>query len=398
MAYAPPAITGAGLSVPVYPDILQDFVSAYQSAYGLPSYVQPDAADYQWISAVSKKANDAMGAVILCYNSRSPQTAVGADLDSIALIVNITRLPATFSEAALTITGVVGTVITNGVAVDQNGVLWALPTPLTIPTGGTTVVTAMCLTPGAVLAAPGIINQQSTPQGGWTGVTNVAAAIPGNPVETDSAFRGRIALSTGLNSLTTLDATIAAIAAVDGVTRYNVLENYTASSETIDGVTVNAHSIAAIVEGGDADDVAYAIYANRGIGCGMNNGITGFFATLVTDPITGYQMNVYFSLPTYVPIYTALSITAFAGYTAVTRTAVIAAVTNYLNSLQIGENVTLSGLYAAAMSVMPNISEPLFSITAFKLGTAPAPTGTADININGNAVAQGVSANCVVTP
>jgi len=403
MSYVAPSIGPAGLTVPAYADILASLITSYQSIFGTNVYLQPDAARYQWISVLAAKLNDNMGAIQLAYNARSAQTAVGADLDAIALMIPLTRLPAVAAQAALTIGGTVGTVITNGIAMDQQGNEWQLPSPLTIPTGGSIVVTAVCLTPGPVSAAIGTINIPSTPTAGWNTVTN-AAAVPasasqsGQAVETDSDFRGRIAISTGLRSLTTLDATIAAIAAVDGVTRYNVLENFTGSNATMDGITVNAHSIAVIVEGGVAEEVALAIYYNRGIGCGMNAGVTGFNATSITDPVTGYTMNVYFSLPTYRPVFTSLTVNAFAGYTSATRTAIQTAITNYLNSLQIGENVSLAALYAVAMSVNPNISVPLFSITAFTLGFSASPTGTADLNLNGNQVAQGVTADCVITP
>jgi uncharacterized phage protein gp47/JayE len=81
--------------------------------------------------------NDAIEAVQLAYNARSPLTAVGADLDSIVKLNGIARKTASASTAALTLTGSPGAVITNGVAKDQNGYLWNLPSIVTIGSGGT---------------------------------------------------------------------------------------------------------------------------------------------------------------------------------------------------------------------------------------------------------------------
>ena len=70
---------------------------------------------------------------------------------------------------------------------------------------------------------------------------------------------------------------------------------------------------------------------------------------------------------------------------------------SYLNSLQIGELVVLSELYGAALTARSNPDSPIFSIRALTLGTSASPTATADLAMNYNQVAQGVSGNVVLT-
>ena len=228
------------------------------------------------------------------------------------------------------------------------------------------------------------------PAAGWTGVSNAASAVVGQPVESDAQLRARQAISVALPSHTLLAGTQAAIAALAGVTRYNILENPTNSTDSYGNP---AHSVTCIVEGGVNASVAQAIYNNRGIGC-FTNGTT---SVTVTDSFTGATMAIAFSRPTYVPLYVSLSVHALAGFTTATQTAIQAALVSYLNSLQIGQTVVLSELYGAALSVRPNPDAPMFSIRSLTLGTSASPTGTADVAINFNQVAQGLSGNVVLT-
>ena len=103
-----------------------------------------------------------------------------------------------------------------------------------------------------------------------------------------------------------------------------------------------------------------------------------------------------FQRPTYVPIYATMSINPLTGYTSATLTAIQTAIVNYLNDLQIGEEVTFSAFYAVASSVMPNLLTPQFSIASLFTGLAPTPSGTTDIELDYYEVAQGITANIIV--
>jgi len=391
MAYAPPSITSAGLTIPSYQDIIADNVAQYLKIYGANQYVGDDSAIYQLLSILSLKMSDTCEALQYAYNQSSPLTAIGAGLDRIVKLNGIARLPYTYSTATVAVTGVVGTVIKNGVAQDTNGNQWNLPQPtVTIPSGGSINVLATCTTAGNVTAEPGTITIIATPVGGWSSVTNAAAAIPGTPIETDSQLRARQAISVSLPSVTMLAGTVADLEAVSGVTRVNVLENPTGGTDANGNPP---HSITAVVEGSTDLSVATAIYNNRGIGC-YTNGTT---TVVITDPDTGYTMPIRFDRPTYVPIYVSMSIHLLAGGTSATLLAIQADVVAYLNSLEIGETVVYSELYGSALNARSNPDQPTFSIRAVTSGIAPSPVGTSDITLTFNEVAQGASANVVIT-
>ena len=376
--YFQPSIGAAGLSIPQYQSILQDLLGQFLAIYGQAVYLASSQDDYQWISAFSLKINDVEQALQLVYNARSPATAVGADLDGIVKLNGLTRKIATFSTAALLISGTSGITITNGVAQDTNGYTWALPGTVTIPPGGTITVTATCQTPGAVNALTGAINLIATPTGGWISVMNANPASAGQPIESDSQLRARQAISAALPSLSLPAGTEAGVAAVPGVTRMNYLENPT---NTTDSYGNPAHSITLVVEGGTDQAIAQAIYNNRGIGCfvqGINPG-SGAVTVTITDPSNGnLTLPISFFRPTYENVYVAMAIHGLVGYTTATMAAIQTAIVQYLNSLEIGESVVYSEIYGAALTQRPNPDLPLFSIRSVAIGLTPG-SGTGGI-------------------
>ena len=390
MSYTPPAVTAAGLTVPKYADILADNVAQFQAIYGQSTYVGIDSAIYQLISVFSAKTADAMQAVQLDYNNRSPLTAVGAALDSLVKLNGLVRNAASPSTCVVTITGTANAVIPKGVIRDSNGILWDLPANTTIGNSGIATSTAVCETPGPIAAEPSTLTGIANPSSGWMSVTNATGAVLGLAVETDSQLRARQAISVALPSLTTLASTVSAISATAGVTRYNLFENPTGAT---DSYGTPAHSLTAVVEGGTDLAVATAIYGKHGIGC-LTNGTT---SVPVTDPFTSTTFTVNFYRPTYVAIFVNMSVHALSGFNSSLLTQIQTAVAAYLNSLQIGESVTLSALYAVAQSVIQNLSQPTFSIRALTIGTSSGSTSTADIAMTFNQVAQGSAVNVVIT-
>ena len=402
MAYFIPYCDDSGFHIPTYQDILDSLIEGAQSVYGVDVYLGIDSTDYQFLSIIALKLFDSLQAVQLAWNNTSPTTAVGSGLSSIVKLNGIARKAATYSECTVELTGTRATTINNGVVQDENGVKWNLPVIVTLQAAGSPLgeyyylsCTAKAQDVGAITALPNTITSIVTPTYGWTRVNNSTAATVGTAVETDAQLRVRQALSVSMPSITKLDGTISAIAALDNVTRYRVYENYSHVANTY-GV---AHSITAIVEGGDNTEIATAIYNNRGIGCAMNGAIT----IPITSTVTGLVTNIQFSRPDYVPIYTKIyvyplidQITGDTLYTTADTDAIEAAVLAYLNSLQIGDDLTISGLYGAALSIMDDLSTPIFSIKNLTAGIDASPQATTDITVAFDHVVSGEATNIQV--
>lgn len=358
MPYSPPSIGPSGLTVPVYSDILSRLMTSFLGVYGGSCYLGPDSADFQFMSVFALMLSDANGGLQGNYLSLNPLTATGPSLDLVGVTIGTPRKTASFSSAAVTLTGTPGAVITGGVVQDNVGNYWTLLTPVTIGGGGTVSTTATAMNPGNITANANVITMIATPTAGWTAVTNPAAAAAGQPVETDSEYRARLLISQTLPSISLIAGTAAIIAAVPSVTRSKVYENPTDSTD-INGLP--AHSITAVVEGGIASAIAQAIYSKKGIG-GLSNGTT---TISVTDPNNaGITQPVSFTILGYLPISVGLNVHPLAGFTSVIQSNIVTAVINYLNSLGIGHPVVWSEIFGAALTARPDPDNPTFSISA----------------------------------
>ena len=387
MAYTAPYIDATGLHIPAYSDIIAYLTESAQSIYGSDIYLGNDAIDYQILSIYALLANDVMGSVQLAYNNRGPSTAIGSGLDGVIKINGIARKVPSYSTCVLTLTGLPSSIIQNCVASDGTN-QWALPVETSFDSSGNASVTATCNTLGAIQAPVNTINQISTPTIGWLTVNNAVAAVPGQPVEPDSALRSRQAISTALPSSTLLNGTKAALANL--CTRSQVYENFTNST---DGLGNPAHSITAVVEGGTDASVAMAIYLNKGPGCTPN----GTYTVTINDPITGLPVVIGFYRLAYTQVYSVLNVHPLTGWTDSLLVSIQNAVASYLNNLGIGEEVTLSAIYGAALSVMPSLLSPLFSIDLLTIGPSAISQAAGNMSIAFNYAAQSQASYITVT-
>jgi hypothetical protein len=163
----------------------------------------------------------------------------------------------------------------------------------------------------------------------------------------------------------------------------------------VDSLGNPPHSISVVVQaaGSLALQIATAIYNKKTIGCYTNGSTT----VNVTDPNTGYVAPINFTFAAAVPIYVSISVHDLGGSTSATLDAIQNSIIAYLNSLQIGEEITQSALYAAAMSVTPNLSAPIFSVRSVTLDITPAPVATADIALLYTQIAAGIGGNVIAT-
>ncbi|UUZ85676.1 baseplate J/gp47 family protein [Paenibacillus sp. P26] len=388
MTYFAPVITNTGMSIPSYVDIRDQLIADAQTIFGSDIYLEPNTQDYQWIATVATKLYDSFLTAQAVYNSRGPATAIGPGLDVIVGVNGIKRKAGTASTATVTLIGTPNTTITNGIVGDVNGNNWSITSPTTISSTGTVTALATCQTVGPITAGPGEINRIVTPTLGWTGVTNPVAAVTGTMTETDASLRARQAMSTAQPSQAIIEGLNGAIAAVSGVKRFVVYENYT---DTTDSNGIPRHSIAVIVEGGADQDIGNAIYNRKPPGTGM----LGNISVPVTDRYNSIS-NMLFSRPTSVDIDVTINVKQISGYTQSMTTAIKDAVVSFLNSLLIGQDLIISSLWGTVLSLNQSLAAPTFSVTSVTATRHGQTQGTSDIAIAYNEVAHGVVGNITV--
>jgi uncharacterized phage protein gp47/JayE len=389
MTYFAPYVDDSGMHLPTYNDILEKRINDTKIIYGQDIYLANDSPDYQMLANEALMLYEAIQAIQYAYNQMCPTTAVGVGLSSLVQLNGITRRTATHSTCEVILTGTTAVTITDGKVQDQAGYLWSLPSPITLQAAGSPAgtyyeltVTATCDSEGAISAGIGDISIIATPTAGWISVENLVTATAGMETETDAALRSRQAVSVSLPSQTMLAGTIAAIASLDNVTRYAVYENPTNSTHFGDsGVPFEGapvHSITCVVEGGTSLDIAEAIYYNRGLGCYMN----GDQEVDITDTEYGTVTTVRYYQPVEVPVYINLRIHQLNGYLTGTEDEIKDAVAEYINSLGIGDTLTLSSINYAALSVLTNQLKPTFSVYEVYVGESPSPAGTSDLSLD----------------
>ena len=383
-------VTASGISAPDYQTILSTITEYFQQIYGTDAYLDPDSKDGQMVALVALAVHDANNTAIQVYNSFSPSSGMTDALTRNVKINGITRKAATNSTVDVTLIGTAGTTITNGSVKDANGIIWNLPASVTIDVDGSVTVTATCATSGAVAAVAGSITKINTPTRGWTAVSNASAATVGSAAETDAQLRMRQAQSVAIPALTPFDAVDGAIANVTGVTRHKLYENDTGAVNS-DGIP--AHSLAAIVDGGDVTEIAQTIRGKKG------QGVATFGSTTVTVPDKYDNPHaISFSRSTDVPIYVAITLKVFTGYTTQIGEQIKQAIADYINSLTIGDDVLLSRIYSPAnLGVVSGGNAKYYDINALAIGKSAGSVAASNVVIAFNESASCSTANIALT-
>ncbi|AUU90279.1 hypothetical protein C2U55_14925 [Enterobacteriaceae bacterium ENNIH3] len=383
-------VTAQGISAPDYQTILDTVTGYFQQIYGTDAYIDPDSKDGQMVALVALAIHDANTTAINVYNSFSPSTALSDALTRNVKINGIVRKGQTLSTVDLLLTGTAGTTITNGSAKDTNGITWNFPATVSIGVGGTVTITASCATSGPVAALAGSITGINTPTRGWLTVTNPLAATVGVAAETDAELRVRQGQSVALPSLTPFDAVDGALANISGVTRHKLYENDTGS---VDSNGLPAHSISAIVDGGDATTVARTLRGKKGQGV-ATYGTT----TIVVADTWGNPHPISFSRPVNVPVFVAITLRVFTGYTSLIADQIKTAIASYINSLTIGDDVLLSRLYLPAnLGVVSGGNARYYDINSLLIGKTASSVAATNLAIEYDHVASCTTANIVIT-
>jgi uncharacterized phage protein gp47/JayE len=304
----PDQLDNTGLHVKSLTDIIADITTALQTAYGSDINLSQNSPDAQLMNIYAQAASDLRQLLVAVYNSFSPLSASGTTLDERVAINGITRLAGTYTlqnvnitvSGALTLYGLDQSAQPVFTVADNAGNQFQLVATQTPGGPGTNTYQFRAVAVGAVQTLPNTITNQVTIVLGVTAVNNPAAATStGVDEESDAALKIRQARSFFLAATGPVDAIIAALLQVTGVTNATVIENATAG--TVGGVP--AHGIWAIVENGSNADVAQAIYSKKAPGTPMVGGTS----VVVSRPSGGTE-TILFDRPLYTNLYIRFTI------------------------------------------------------------------------------------------
>ncbi len=344
-----------------------------------------DAPEGQMAGVYAREAALLWEAGQALHDSNDPDNAENAQLQNICKLSG-TAMQGPQKTTVACLCGLVsGTVLQNGVAIAslnlKPDVQFTPVSDFTAPSDGTFSVIFECLTTGPVTVAAGELIIISSPITGWTSISNPLPGVTGSVGDSNEVLRLRREADLAATGTSTAPALEADIAALAGVVSVKVLENDTNETDA-DGVA--PHFTESIVYGTvDETELAKVIWEGKPAG----------HSTQGTHPISfvdskGITRSVKYSPASAVPIYLVYTLDKTGtGYVGDTQ-----AKADIVDGLQAitkpGKDVIAIRAAAQALTV-----QGVEDVTAYALGTAPGPTGQANIPITVRQIATFSSAN-----
>jgi uncharacterized phage protein gp47/JayE len=224
-------------------------------------------------------------------------------------------------------------------------------------------VLAESVNTGRIQAPVGQLIDLKTSLAGVTSATNYVEAELGRNRETDTELRLRRARSLAIAGTATLDAIVARVGQLEGITAVTGFENRT--NTTIDSLP--PHSFEIVAQGSALDeDIAQAIWDNKPAGIETY----GLVTEIVTDS-SGTSQYVKFTRPVEVPIYVHVDYDTYSEeiFPSNGVDTIKELILAYGSSLSIGENVIAQRFFGSIYAGVPGIQN--LSIT---LNTTVAAT------------------------
>lgn len=202
-------------------------------------------------------------------------------------------------------------------------------------------VTFECTQTGAITPAVGDLTDIITTYAGWDAVSNNVPANTGREAESDTALRQRWNASLYTRSVGMTDSIASALMTLNGVTSAYVYENDTDSTDA-DGRP--PHSIEAVVNGGETDEIGLTIWQKKAAGIDT----FGSQSVSINDS-QGFPHTINFNRPLVVPVYLNIAVTEYPeeALPPNAQTMIVDAVINYGNTLTIGKDVILQRFMGA---------------------------------------------------
>lgn len=374
-------------------DIKENVQSEYQAAFGADLSLEDSTPQGRLIDIETNARTAIIENNAYIANSINFNLASGITLDAWGANFNLARGAATSSSVTATLTGVAGTTISAGSqAATGAGDVFYLENNVTIPNGGSVTATFLSLEKGPIPCPIGSLTKIIDGTLGWETITNASAATLGVLQESDASFKQRFYNSGLFGGMSLIEDYDNALMNVENVQSAYVRDNGTNSTVTYDTVNILAHSVFACVDGGNDDDVAYALFTRKSGGSNWT-GITGQSVTVnVTDPTYNDTYQVIFNRPDVQQIKASILMDIGTSAAPNPQQAVKNAVYDYINSLKIGEDVLLLQVANAIVNAVPGVK-----LTTVQIAKQSGSLGTSNITIHINEAAKIELANITVT-
>ena len=231
------------------------------------------------------------------------------------------------------------------------------------------------------------ITRIATPILGWDSVNNPFPAVTGRDSETDEELRIRFRNSKFLRAQNISDSLYSSLLEIDGVINVNVYENEGSVYDPT--YELPGHSFKAVILGGNPTEIANTIWANKPLGIAAE----GNTSVSIFDS-QGFERQIYFERPEDIEIFITmdLTVTEPSIYPADAQERIRSSLISYFqDNFGIGGDIVYSRLYTPINAV------PGHQVNSLTVGTTSSPTGTSNIVIDYNQIANLNSNNIIIT-
>lgn len=372
-------ITEEGFVIKPREQIVLDISNSLQTAFGTSFDVSPSSPDGQVIGIVSDALYEAWLREEASYNAFVPKKTFGQGLDDLVAINGIERIKNRPTTVLCTLTGTAGIIIPEGSKVETiEGLQFTTNTTVALPND----VTVTCTTLGALPVGANEVTVISPDNliVGWTGVNNSEAGVTGIVRQTDPELRVYRENNTISRGSHTVDAIYQSVA---NLNLPHIFVDNNATDAPVGGVP--PHSIHTIVEGGNRQEIARAIFNNLPAGIGA----FGSVQETVLDS-QGHPHVIGFDRPTDVSIDAVVTVTLGVGATTDALDIINATVVKHINDLNVGEDVDWSSLFPTILST------PLVTVKSLTIGLTGGSQDTVPILIDAKSRAVTTTTNITV--
>lgn len=307
---AGPTIDASGITIQSFEEIFAELVAEFKAIYGEDIDLGQNTPDGQRVAIYTKAFHDMQVFGLAIANNFDPDFARGLFQAKIAKLASVFPRAATRSVWDLSVVTTRPLVLPKDYAItDDLGQIWELQADVSL-IAGTSPITFNAKNFGRVT---GSISSTFTPVTvvlGVVGFTAISEAVPGVDAETDEEFVQKRNRSVENPGFSTTGALNAKLLNVPGVSDALVMEN---DKDTTDAIlSLPAHSVWAVVEGGTIDDIMKVILTNKTAGAGMKGSIEVMVSETLTRP-DGSTFVISsprrFDRPVYQPIYVKMTAT-----------------------------------------------------------------------------------------
>lgn len=285
-------------------------------------------------------------------NTFNPFGAAGEQLSRLAPLMNKRRRSAVASSVTLEVTATAaGATIPAGSLVSSATDQFATLFEVVVAPSATTTVEASAVEFGAIEADAGSITNIDTPVFGWASVINPSAASVGRSREDDGSLRARMLITSAAPSGTPLGI-FTALSEIDGVSYASVLIN---NGDTVDSDGLLPHSVLPVVDGGLDSDIGQALLGSVAAGIDYNDATSvpeaDFTTVQVINPANNAEESISFARPTGINVLVSIDLVRNSDYPPDGDAQIRQAVSDFINSSDVGETLYSSRLYSPINTV-----------------------------------------------